>query len=98
MHTSWAVSRLLRAGFSSVPIRKGVSTVVWQPLGAAASGAMPSSTAWLRAVAARKSGAKKVEVRILGVAGLVAVRDVLTHKCVSESRIELLVTGRWNNY
>lgn len=50
-----------------MPIRKGVVTVVLQPSGAEASGAMPSSTAWARPVAARKSGAKMVEVRMVTV-------------------------------
>lgn len=67
MHTCWAVSRFLRDGFSRVPILKGVSTVVSQPLGAGESGAMPSSTAWPRAVAARRMGANKAEARILDV-------------------------------
>lgn len=67
MHTSWAVSRFFSVGFSRVPILKGVVTVVLQPEGAAELGAMPSGTAWARVVAARNSGAKKVEVCILNV-------------------------------
>ena len=63
--TCWAVSRL-SDGLSSVPIIKCVSTVVLQPLGAGASGAMPSSTAWPRAAAARKTGASKDEGRMVG--------------------------------
>lgn len=46
---------------------KGVSTVVSQPSGGGELGAMPSSTAWPRAVAARKKGANKAEGRILDV-------------------------------
>ena len=57
--------------------------MVWQPSGASELGAMPSGTVWARVVAARKSGANKVEVRMLkalvGVLG--SVRE--THNCVS---------------
>ena len=41
--------------------------MVLQPEGASELGAMPSGTAWARVVAARKSGAKRVEVRMLKV-------------------------------
>lgn len=41
-------------------------TVVSHPAGAGEDGSMPSSTAWAKDEAAKKSGAKKLETRIVG--------------------------------
>jgi hypothetical protein len=68
-----------------------VSTVVWQPSGAEASGAMPSSTAWARVVAAKKSGAKMVEVRIVKVQG--SLTTYKTHKYEAVCRIVITRDG-----
>lgn len=40
-------------------------TVVLHPAGAEADGSMPSSTAWAKDEAAKKSGARKLEARIV---------------------------------
>lgn len=50
-----------------MPILKGPSIEVRQPMGIWAPGAMPSSTAWASVVAARKRVVSKAEVRILNV-------------------------------
>jgi hypothetical protein len=79
--TSTADSRfdLLACWTFSVPMVKLPFALGSQPDGAGADGAMPSSTPWARVVAARKSGAIMVEVRMLKVCiakkGMVRPRD-----------------------
>jgi len=49
----------------STPIVKFPFTFLVHPAGADASGSIPSSTPWAKDEAAKKSGARKVEVRIV---------------------------------
>lgn len=56
---------LLEEKFSRVPIWKLPETVVWQPLGGAEDGAMPSGTACASEAAAKRSGPRKSEARIV---------------------------------
>lgn len=64
--TSSADSRLdFDAKKFSTPIVKLPLTVVSHPAGAGEDGSMPSSTPWARDEAAKKSGARKLEARIV---------------------------------
>lgn len=65
---STAVSRLVCASFS-VPIVKFPFALVSQPDGGGEDGAMPSGTACARLEAAKKSGARKLELRMVRIRG-----------------------------
>ena len=63
-----AVARLCRReGFSSVPISKVPDTVVSHPSGGPEDGATPSGTAWASDVAAKRSGASRLETCIVNM-------------------------------
>jgi hypothetical protein len=63
--TSTADSRLPWCPTFRVPIVKLPAALSWQSEGGGFAGAMPSSTAWARPEAAKRRGAKTVEVRIM---------------------------------
>lgn len=64
MCTCFAVSRFLLPTIN-VPIVKLPFDVVTQPLGGLDGGAMPSGTAWAKLEAAKKSGPRKLEGRMV---------------------------------